>query len=90
MVEYFFPRGYLFSKFNKLWKFSTIDDHDVGREIEAVYTTRMNRVKVNLSLLKENSDKISRLKIKEITQNHMLIENNKQQPSRLRTKKLTK
>tara|TARA_Y100001970_G_scaffold87366_1_gene110259 strand:+ start:2874 stop:3614 length:741 start_codon:yes stop_codon:yes gene_type:complete len=35
-----------------------IDDHDVSREIEAVYTTRMNRVKVNLSLLKENSDKI--------------------------------
>ena len=35
-----------------------IDDHDVSREIEAVYTTRMERVKVNLSLLKENSDKI--------------------------------
>ena len=35
-----------------------IDDHDVSREIEAVYTTRLNRVKVNLSLLKENSDKI--------------------------------
>ena len=35
-----------------------IDDHDVSREIEAVYTTRMNRVKVNLSILKENSDKI--------------------------------
>ena len=35
-----------------------IDDYDVSREIEAVYTTRKERVVVNLSLLKENSDKI--------------------------------
>ena len=35
-----------------------IDDYDVSREIEAVYTTRKERVIVNLSLLKENSDKI--------------------------------
>ena len=35
-----------------------INDYDVSREIEAVYTTRKERVVVNLSLLKENSDKI--------------------------------
>ena len=43
----------LFAKKNLL-----IDDYDVSREIEAVYTTRKERVVVNLSLLKENSDKI--------------------------------
>ncbi|MBI95261.1 MAG: hypothetical protein CMB94_02880 [Flammeovirgaceae bacterium] len=35
-----------------------IDDYDVSREIEAVYTTRKERVVINLKLLKENSDKI--------------------------------
>ena len=35
-----------------------IDDYEVSREIEAVYTTRKERVIVNLTLLKENSDKI--------------------------------
>ena len=35
-----------------------IDDYEVSREIEAVYTTQKERVIVNLTLLKENSDKI--------------------------------
>ena len=35
-----------------------IDDYEVSREIEAVYTTRKERVIVNLTLLKENSNKI--------------------------------
>lgn len=35
-----------------------IKNHIVRKEIESVYTTRKERVLVNLSLLKENSDKI--------------------------------
>ncbi len=37
---------------------SLIKDHVVRKEIESVYTTRKERVLVNLTLLKENSDKI--------------------------------
>ena len=35
-----------------------IKNHIVRKEIESVYTTRKERVLVNLTLLKENSDKI--------------------------------
>ena len=68
-----------------------IDDHDVSREIEAVYTTRMNRVKVNLSLLKENSDKIRLWAEDKRNNSKSYVDRIRfQQPSRLGTKKLTK
>ena len=54
----FVPEDIYFKSLVNSGNLVLIDDYDVSREIEAVYTTRKERVIVNLSLLKENSDKI--------------------------------
>ena len=54
----FVPEDIYFKSLVNSGNLVLIDDYEVSREIEAVYTTRKERVIVNLTLLKENSDKI--------------------------------